>query len=280
MKNIIDYRNGAGGNTILAHILFACNKVDTSLDNITSPRNGYGNVHRIENYNTTNLDARHYNETYYDECNIVLEIKTHDWSELLKTKFSYEKWHEAYPTVENYKQFFNLEFNHFNNAWQEFYANYKEPSWPVCESYTDVKLLPKFIQEEIASVYEPPVVEVTKNNFVELIQKSYKNQLQYCKQTHLTPFNNSKIYELGEYYFDQNFDTLKEVAELLEWSWDKAQSNTFYSWVLIQNKRYLTWLDEMKEECYNNTNKFTLDWEIAYQNAIREHIGEYSGKTI
>jgi hypothetical protein len=280
VKDVIDYRNGAGGNTILAHILFACKKVDTALDNITSPTDGHGNVHLIYKHNNTNLDARHYNESYYDECNIVLEIKTHDWSELLKTKFSYEKWHGAYPTVENYKQFFNFDLDNFDNAWQEFYANYKDPSWPVCESYADVKLLPKFIQEEIDRVYEPPVVEVTKDNFVELIQKSYKNQLQYCKQTHLTPFNNSKIYELGEYYFDQNFDTLKEVAELLGWSWDKAQSDTFYSWALKMNKNYLIWLDQMKEQCYNNSNKFTLDWEVAFLNAIKEHIGEYSGQTI
>ena len=31
---------------------------------------------------------------------------------------------------------------------------------------------------------------------------------------------------------------LKEVAELLVWSWDKAQSDTFYSWVLKMNKSY------------------------------------------
>jgi len=280
MKDIIDYRNGAGGNTILAHILFACNKVDTPFNNITSPQNGHGNIHRIDDYNNTNLDARHYNESYFDECNIVLEIKTHDWSELLKTKFSYEKWHEAYPTVENYKKFFNFEFNNFDNAWQEFYANYKDPSWPVCNSYADVKLLPKFMQEEINSVYEPPVVKVTKDNFVELLQKSYIDQLRYCQETHRTPRNKSKIYDLGEYYFDQNFDKLKGVADLLGWSWNKAQSDTFYSWILKMNKSYLIWLDQMKEQCYNNTNKFTLDWEVAFLNAIKEHIGEDSGKTI
>ena len=78
MKNIIDYRNGAGGNTILAHILFACDKVNIPVDNITSPNDGQGNVHRISKFNNTNLDAQHYNETYFDECNIVLEIKTQD----------------------------------------------------------------------------------------------------------------------------------------------------------------------------------------------------------
>jgi len=280
MKNIIDYRNGAGGNTILAHVLYACNKVDTLLDNITSPTEGHGNVHKIYKYNNTNLDAKHYNESYFDKCNIVLEIKTHDWIELLRTKFSYDKWWQAYPTMENYKQFFNLNFTSFAEEWIEFYENYKDPSWPECKSYTHIHLLPQYVQEEIKSVYKPTVNVVTQNNFVELLQKSYSDQLKYCKETCNVPLNGSIIYDLGEYYFKQNFDKLKEVAELLEWSWDKTLSDNFYSWVLIQNKRYLIWLDQMKEQCYNNTNKCTLDWEIAYLNAIREHIGEYSGKTI
>ena len=87
MKDVIDFRNGAGGNTILSHILFACNKVDTVFENIHSPHDGYGNMHKINKYNSTNLDARHYNESYFGECRVVLEIKTHDWSELLRTKF-------------------------------------------------------------------------------------------------------------------------------------------------------------------------------------------------
>ena len=274
MKNIIDYRNGAGGNTILAHILFACNKVDTPFNNITSPRNGHANIHRIYKYNNTNLGAEHYNESYFEQCNIVLEIKTHDWSELLKTKFSYEKWFEDYPTAENYKKFFNLDFTSFTEEWIEFYENYKDTSWPECKSYKHIHLLPQYMQDEIKSVYEPAVNVVTQDNFVELLQKSYLDQLKYCKETCKVSLNDSIIYDIGEYYFAQNFDKLKEVAELLEWSWDKTLSDNFYSWILSQNKRYLTWLDEMKEECYNNTNKFTLDWEIAYQNAIREHIGE------
>jgi len=277
LKNIIDYRNGAGGNTILAHILFACNKVDTLFNNITSPNDGQGNVHRIYKYNNTNLDAQHYNELYFDECNIVLEIKTHDWSELLKTKFSYDKWWQAHPTVENYKKFFDLDFTSFAEEWIEFYENYKDPSWPECKSYKDLHLLPQYMQNEIKSVYKPAVNVVTQNNFVELLQKSYFDQLKYCKETCDVPLNGSIIYDLGEYYFDQNFDKLKEVAELLGWSWNKAQSNNFYSWVLSQNKRYLIWLDQMKKQCYSNTNKCTLDWEIAYQNAIKEHIGEHSG---
>lgn len=280
MKDVIDFRNGASGHTMLSHILFACNKVDALFNNITSPHDGYGNMHRITEYNRTNLSARHYKETYFSECRVVLEIKTHDWSELLRTKFSYEKWHKAYPTAENYKTFFNLEFDNFDDAWQEFYANYKDPSWPECDSYADVRLLPKFIQEEINSAYEPPAVEVTKDNFIELLQKSYRDQLRYCQKTHLTPQSKSKIYNLGEYYFDQNFDKLKEVADLLGWSWNKAQSDNFYSWAREINKSYLIWLDQMKEQCYNNTNKFTLDWEIAYLSAIKEHIGENSGQTI
>jgi hypothetical protein len=280
MKNIIDYRQGAGGNTILAHILFACDKVNIPIDNITNPNDGQGNVHRICKYNNTNLDAQHYNQLYFDECNIILEIKTHDWSELLKTKFSYEKWWQAYPTVKNHKQFFNFKFNKFDDAWQEFYKNYKDPSWPECKSYTHLHSLPQYVQEEIKSVYKPAVNVVTQTNFVELLQKSYADELKYCKETYNAPLNGSIIYDLGEYYFNQNFDRLKEVAELLEWSWNKTLSNNFYSWVLSHNKKYLIWLDQMKEQCYNNTNKCTLDWEIAYLNAMREHIGEHSGKTI
>ena len=170
--------------------------------------------------------------------------------------------------------------NNFDDAWQEFYANYKDPSWPECESYANVELLPRSIQEEIQGTYKPPVVAVTKDNFVELLHKSYRDQLQHCTNTHLTPRTNSEIYNLGEYYFDQNFDKLQEVAELLGWSWNKGKSDIFYSWILKTNQSYLIWLDQMKEQCYNNTNKFTLDWEIAFLSAIKEHIGENSGQTI
>ena len=280
MKDIIDYRNGAGGNTILAHILFACSKVDTPLDNIASPRLGHGNAHYIHKYNTTNLDAQHYNETYFDKSNIVLEIKTHDWTELLRTKFSYEKWFEDYPTTKNYKKFFNLDFATFTEEWTEFYNNYKDPSWPECKSYEDMHLLPQYIQDEIKSVYEPAVNVVTQDNFVELLQKSYFERLKYCNETLDVSINGSIIYGLGEYYFEQNFDKLKEVAKLFDWSWDDTRSDDFYSWVLSQNKRYLIWLDHMKKQCYSNTIDSTLDWEIAYLHAIKEHIGEYSGKTI
>jgi len=279
MKDLIDYRNGASGNTILAHILFACNKVET-FDNIASPTIGHGNAHYIHRYNTTNLFAAHYNETYFDECNIVLEIKTHDWTELLRTKLSYDKWFQTYPTVDNYKKFFNLNFTAFDEEWTEFYNNYKDPSWPDCKSYNDIDSLPQYMQDEIKQVYTPAVNEVNQSNFIELLQTSYAERLKYCKETCNVPLNGSIIYELGEYYFEGNFDKLKEVSKILNWSWDNTRSNDFYSWVLSQNKRYLIWLDHMEKQCYSNTIDSTLDWEIAYLHAIREHIGEYSGKTI
>ena len=279
MKDLIDYRNGASGNTILAHILFACNKIE-AFDNIASPTIGHGNAHYIHRYNTTNLDAAHYNETYFDECNIVLEIKTHDWTELLRTKLSYDKWFQTYPTVDNYKKFFNLNFTTFDEEWTEFYNNYKDPSWPECKSYNDIDSLPQYMQDEIKQVYTPAVNEVNQSNFIESLQRSYVERLKYCKETCNVPLNDSIIYELGEYYFEQNFDKLQEVSKLLNWSWDNTRSNNFFSWVLSQNKRYLIWLDHMKKQCYSNTIDSTLDWEIAYLHAIREHIGEYSGKTI
>lgn len=280
MKNIIDYRNGAGGNTILAHILFACNKADTPLDNLSSLAYGQGNVHCINKHNDTNLAAHHYNETYFDKCNIVLEIKTRDWSELLRAQYSYTKWFQDYPTIDNYEKFFQFNFLGYKEAWSEFYNNYKDPSWPECHSYENRNLLPQHIQQEIKSVYQPVVITVTTDNFCDILQKTYSDMLTLCKQEYATNLYGSKLYGLENYYFDKNFGVLEEVAHSLGWDWNESRSRKFYNWVQTANKKSLIWLDQMKEQCYNNTNYFTLDWEIAYLNAMRQHIGEDSGKTI
>jgi len=280
MKNVIDYRQGAGGNTILAHILFACNMVNTPLDSLSSLKDGQGNVHLIEKHNTTDLAAYHYKETYFEKCNIVLEIKTRNWSELLKTQFGYTKWNKEYPRLDNYKKFYSFNFLKFKDEWSEFYNNYKDPSWPECKSYQTINLLPQYIQDEIKNVYKPVVYKVTQDNFQELLQQTYNNMLKKCDEEYSTSNHGGKIYGLEEYYFDKDFDALEELAQSLRWNWSKSRSNIFYSWVQKINKSNLIWLDQMKEQCYNNTNKFTLDWEIAYLNAIREHIGEDSGKTI
>ena len=286
---IIDYSNGASGNTILAHILFACNKVDIPLANLSSTDYGQGNVHDIPKYNNTVLTAAHIEQNVFTgndneelipviDKNVVLEIKTKTWSEVLRLKFSYDKFFQEYPDHTNYKKFFNLELLHSQDDWIECYNNYKDTTWPECNKGDDyTEIVPIWIQIEMRTVYQSPINIVTKENFVELLQKLYIDSLNKKQQEYDTSKYGGRVYGLDQYYFEHNFDMLKQVADELCWTWDHDRSNTFYSWVQKNNQSNLNWLDQMKEQCYNKVITTKLDWEIALLNAIT---GEYSGKTI
>jgi len=252
---------------------------------------GQGNVHEIKKYNNTVLTAAHIEENVFSgleneeppvvDKNVVLEIKTKSWSEVLRLKFSYDKWYQEFPEYTNYKKFFNLDFPPSQDSqddWIECYNNYKDPSWPECnkgDNYTE--LVPTWIQIEMQTVYQSPTNMVTKENFVELLQKSYVDLLNKKQQEYDTSKYGGRVYGLDQYYFEQNFNVLQQVADELCWTWDHARSNTFYSWVQKNNQSSLNWLDQMKKQCYNKVITTKLDWEIALLNAIT---GEHSGKTI
>jgi hypothetical protein len=90
------------GNTVLAHVLYSCNQVDLDIDNFFSSS---GNSHNIRKLNQTDLIAFHDAEhNYPTEKNVILNIECVGWAEILRKKFSYEKWYECYPDENNYAQ--------------------------------------------------------------------------------------------------------------------------------------------------------------------------------
>lgn len=99
------------GNTILSHILYACDQIDPDLEKFFSSS---GNAHSVSKYNNTNLVAMHLKEFPDNDVKCVLEVYCKDWDKLLRMKMSYSKWTQENPNLHNYKKF---NFN-FNEKWQ------------------------------------------------------------------------------------------------------------------------------------------------------------------
>ena len=95
------------GNTILAHTLFACNKVDLDLSKFFSTT---GNAHAIWQINKSILRASHLIENPNPHWKCVLSVICEDWWKVLLIKFSYSKWMEEVPTINNYSKFFKGQY--------------------------------------------------------------------------------------------------------------------------------------------------------------------------
>ena len=100
------------GNTLLSHILYSCHKLNINLDDFFS---NAGDAHKIRTLNTTNLLARHYQQLSTIELYICLiELFPNSIYNILRLKFSYEKWHKEYPTIHNFSKF-NFHYAHEKN---------------------------------------------------------------------------------------------------------------------------------------------------------------------
>jgi hypothetical protein len=107
MLYVIDYRNGSMGHTILAHTLFACNKVDVDIDQIFSTT---GNAHAINDLNQTNLICSHNLEHALTKPSIqLLSVVCTGWDEVLRKHMSYCKYYGMFPTENNLEKF-NFKF--------------------------------------------------------------------------------------------------------------------------------------------------------------------------
>lgn len=276
-KYIIDYRNGASGNTILSHILYACGKLNT-----TNIFNKTSNTHSIQKLNKTELIANHQKEQFLDG-NTIIEVVTHKLDELLRIKMSYEKWHEDYPRHDNYKIFFDSKFVvDDEKEWKDFYNNYKDISWPECPLYKDKGCLPKRILDEIDEVFVLPVKEVNKDNFIEFMEETYLEYLTVNLENNISKFGGT-LYNLEDYYFEKNVDVLESViTSKLKWVWNKDKSKEFHKLSIEQNSKYLDWLRKIEDSLNSDKNNKLLDWEIALVNAFKEfkEIGANNGKTI
>lgn len=261
----IDYRNGAMGNTLLAHILYACGKC--THDNVFSEE---GHAHAIEKFNNTNLTSNHQIE-YPIQGKCLIEFRAHDWYEILRQKLSYEKWHKQYPDANNYKEF-GIEFPPLKDNWQEFYQVFKDPSWPACATYNDIDQLEPYVQQEITDQYKKPTFD-----FVESLTMYYH---ELFKAQNYTALFGGMVYTLED-YCNKKFGALVEhVQKVLGWSWNESYSNQFYEKVKQVNQKYLNWLAQMQESYYNNNMNNLLDWECAMLRAYKLYKGDENGKTI
>lgn len=86
---------------MLAHALYSCDQVNIDFDNFFSST---GNSHKISQLNHTDLIAVHASQLIHSEKNkIILTIECKDWFEILRIKFSYEKWYCCYPSDTSYE---------------------------------------------------------------------------------------------------------------------------------------------------------------------------------
>jgi hypothetical protein len=269
MAYLIDYRVGGMGNTILTHAVYSCNKIDLDLDLFFSAT---GHAHKIrKKYLCNNLIPVHMieqPERVPSNSRCIIEVKTSLWYKLLEIKMGYSKFIGDTPNFTNVLDFFTinqLQIDH-RKMWQEFYQNFKDPSWPVCETYNDIQSLALDIQTEIYKNYKPPEVGVTNNNWISLLTFAYYDVLQSSKD-HQSMFGGVTF--LLDDYFSSNVDVIKnQVTRYLGWVWDDQKSAIFQQYVLKNNQVYVTWLDNLKELFNKTVNsqlvKITIDpWEKA-----------------
>jgi hypothetical protein len=227
------------GNTILAHVLFSCNKAKLDLDTFFSVS---GNSHRINRYNTTELAAKHLIEFPDNNAECILQLRSDNWFRILQYKFSYAKWLNEVPTLSNWNKFFNQVADRGDHTWQQFYSNVKDDSWPECESYDKINLLPEHILTEVKQLYRPNVSEITTNDqLLEFLATCYFDEISKIDKFEF----NAPVYWLSD-YFNYNTEPLEQISKMLNWQWNNKLSKQFHIKMLEINATYLAWLDTVK----------------------------------
>jgi hypothetical protein len=228
------------GNTVLAHVLFSSNKVKLDLDKFFSVT---GNSHNISQINTTEFKAKHLIEFPEKDATCILQLKSDNWFHILQYKFSYVKWHGKVPTLSNWDKFFKQVVDSNDQAWQQFYSNVKDESWPECESYDKIDSLPDYVSSEIKQLYQPPVTTISTNNqLLEFLTNSYFDNISKIDKFEF----DAPVYRLSD-YFSYNIEPLVKISKMLNWQWDNKLSKQFHSKMLETNARYLAWLDTIKQ---------------------------------
>jgi hypothetical protein len=95
----IDYRSGGLGNTVVSHVLYACQRITLDLDNFFSDT---GDAHKIqESIGNLSLIPYHLIENPTNNLTCIVELKSNDWFYVLQHRMAYAKWHKKYPTVKD-----------------------------------------------------------------------------------------------------------------------------------------------------------------------------------
>lgn len=267
------------GNTLLAHVLYSCNKVDIDFENFFSTT---GDAHQIQNVlktlnNKTNLTAWHMIENPRSDVKCLIEFTATDWMQILQYKMSYSKWFKRYPQEDNYSNFFITKVNEVaesNKLWQEFYQNFKDPSWEECLTFADIVNLPATVQKEILDVYKEPNKIFSVLN---LLTISYYDSLI---NKHSLKFLGSVEYTLKE-YLSADFTVVKNtIQDALVWDWNDSRSLQFHQQVLKVNYEYLAWLDKIINvfnQCVS-FNEIEVDLEFWEKAIVLSKVCHYFNK--
>lgn len=229
---------------MLSHILYSCGKIDLDLGNFFSDS---ANAHNITKFNTTKLTAYHLIEYPTDQLTCIMQVYSDNWNRVLQVKMSYDKWVGTTPSLNNYTKFFNIVSanDQSDQLWKEYYSQYKDPSWPECSNYCDVKFLPSHLQEEIYQTYiHPDELLITDNNkLLEFLSMSYYDL--FCKPV-VPHFSNAIFYPLSEYFSNNLVIVKNKINQVFEWTWNQEKSDKFHQTVMTQNARYFQWLNNIK----------------------------------
>lgn len=246
------------GNTVLAHVLYSCQKKSFDLAGFFSPMGDAHNISKLS-LDTDQLTAKHLLEYPDSSVDCLIELKSHDdWIRILTVKMGYDKWKKCYPTVSNYRDFFNVIDNN-DKLWQDFYLSFKDPSWPDCVKFEHVSDLPGKIQEEIHSVYKLPGVD--QDSVLNTLSLAYYGILT---QESILNFSDTVEYQLDN-YLNKNFDILKQVVNTkLGWSWNNQLSDEFYNAMIVANKQYFDWLDKFKQIFDSCIRKQSIHVELEF----------------
>jgi hypothetical protein len=248
------------GNTILAHVLYSCGKVELNLENFFSVS---GNAHDISKVNHTEFTARHLVEYPNLAAQCILQLRSDEWFFVLQHRMSYYKWHNDVPGLLNWDKFFKREITS-EDDWPRYYNAVREPDWPECRSFDEIDMLPEFMQQEIRSTYQQPKRTLTtESDLLEFLTQTYFDM--FTQLYH--PTFDAPVYKLSNYFIKKTQE-LENVSNQLGWRWDQHRSDNFHSAMLQANKDHLVWLEKIKKVHNNVVNSIQTSivletWEKA-----------------
>lgn len=247
------------GSTILAHALFSCNQIDLDLDNFFSSR---GDAHAVQKINKSNLIAHHLLEYPDSSLTCVAQVVCQGWWEILRIKLSYSKWYKTTPMLDNIVEFFPYCIDaerEQQRLWNEFYSEFKDPSWPECSSVDSIVNLPDEIQQQINKMFVKADLGIpqTEKQLVEWLAITYYDM--FCKLSKTTP--HSKVILLED-YIQGNFAGLIDICKsVMQWNWDADRSQQFHTKMLLANQEYFDWLDKIKTAVVSQVGSPLEPWE-------------------
>lgn len=227
------------GNTILAHVLYSCGKVELNLENFFP---GSGKAHNICEFNHTELTVEHLIEYPNSDTQCILQLRSDEWFYVLQHRMSYYKWYNDVPTLLNWDKFFKREIK-IDDDWAEYYDAVRELDWPECKSFSEIYMLPEFMQQEIRETYQlPNRILTTESDLLEFLTQTYFDILvqPYC------PAFDVPVYNLSN-YFVKKTQELENISDQLGWTWNQHRSDNFHLAMLQANKNHLAWLEKIKK---------------------------------